>query len=193
MAGVATPELAAAVSNAGGLGSLGLGASTVDQARTMMAATRALTGKPVNINVFCHQPAQRDAAREEAWIRYFAPQFARFGAQPPTELHEIYTSFLSDPALQFLLLAEQPAVVSFHFGIPDDAYLTALRAAGILTMASATSLREAKLLEQAGIDVIIAQGIEAGGHRGILNSEGPDEALSTAVLTRLLVKDATGL
>lgn len=188
MAGVATPELAAAVSNAGGLGSLGLGASTVDQARTMMAATRALTGKPVNINVFCHPPAQRDAAREEAWIRYFAPQFARFGAQPPTELHEIYTSFLSDPALQFLLLAEQPAVVSFHFGIPDDAYLTALRAAGILTMASATSLREAKLLEQAGIDVIIAQGIEAGGHRGILNSEGPDEALSTAVLTRLLVK-----
>lgn len=188
MAGVATPELAAAVSNAGGLGSLGLGASTVDQARAMMAATRALTDKPINVNVFCHKAAQFDAAREEAWIRYFAPHFARFGASPPTGLAEVYTSFLHDPAMQFLLLAEQPAVLSFHFGIPDDAYLTAVKAAGILTMASATSLREAKALEQAGIDVIIAQGIEAGGHRGIVNPDGPDERLSTAVLTRLLVK-----
>lgn len=188
MAGVATPELAAAVSNAGGLGSLGLGASSVEQARSMMAATRALTDKPINVNVFCHKSAQFDAAREAAWIRYFAPQFARFGAEPPTALHEVYTSFLDDPAMQFLLLAEQPAVLSFHFGIPDTAYLTAVKAAGIITMASATCLREAKLLEQAGIDVIIAQGIEAGGHRGIMDTDANDERLSTAVLTRLLVK-----
>ncbi|MGG4606259.1 NAD(P)H-dependent flavin oxidoreductase [Paenalcaligenes sp. Me131] len=188
MAGVATPELAAAVSNAGGLGSLGLGASSMEQARDMISATRALTDKPFNVNVFCHKSAQFDAAREEAWIRYFTPQFARFGATPPTSLSEVYTSFLDDQSMQFLMLAQQPAVLSFHFGIPDTAFLTAVKAAGIITMATATSLREAKVLEQAGIDVIIAQGIEAGGHRGIMDSDGSDEQLSTAVLTRLLVK-----
>lgn len=188
MAGVATPELAAAVSNAGGLGSLGLGASSMEQARDMISATRALTDKPFNVNVFCHKSAQFDTAREEAWIRYFTPHFVRFGATPPTALSEVYTSFLDDQSMQFLMLAQQPAVLSFHFGIPDNAFLTAVKAAGIITMASATSLREAKVLEQAGIDVIVAQGIEAGGHRGIMDPDGSDECLSTAVLTRLLVK-----
>ena len=76
MASVSTPQLAAAVSNAGGLGSLGIGASTADQARKMIEETRSLTREPFNVNVFCHAPAERDAAREAAWLRYLAPLFA---------------------------------------------------------------------------------------------------------------------
>src|SRR5687768_15018694 len=86
MAGVSTPELAAAVSNAGGLGSIALGASTVDQAREMIRKTKALTDRPFNANVFCHAPAKPDAARERAWIEYLSPLFAEFGASPPTSL-----------------------------------------------------------------------------------------------------------
>src|SRR5437870_11341572 len=94
MAGVSTPRLAAAVSSAGGLGSLGIGASTAAQARQMIEETRALTMKPFNVNVFCHVPAQRNPAREAAWLQHLAPLFAEVGAQVPTALDEIYTTFL---------------------------------------------------------------------------------------------------
>ncbi|MDQ2653739.1 MAG: nitronate monooxygenase, partial [Chloroflexota bacterium] len=91
MAGTATPALAAAVSNAGGLGSLGLGMSTVAQAQQLITETRALTDRPFNVNLFCHQPAERDAVREAAWIRHLAPLFAEVGAEPPAVLNEIAT------------------------------------------------------------------------------------------------------
>ncbi len=81
MAGVSTPALAAAVSNSGGLGSLGLGASNVEQSRAMIRATRALTSRSFNVNLFCHCRATADAAREAAWLAYLEPHFAQFGAQ----------------------------------------------------------------------------------------------------------------
>ena len=88
MAGVSTPELAAAVSNAGGLGSIAPGASTVDQGREMIRKTKSLTERPFNANVFCHAPAKPDPLRERAWIEYLSPLFSEFGATPPTSLRE---------------------------------------------------------------------------------------------------------
>lgn len=188
MAGVATPALAAAVSEAGGLGGLGLGASSLPQAQQTIEATQALTKRPFQVNVFCHAPARRDADREAAWIRHLAPLFAPLGAQPPTALAEIYPSFLGDEAAFPMLLALRPAVVSFHFGLPPVAQIQALRSAGIVTLATATRLEEAQRIEAAGVDGVVAQGIEADGHRGMFDPDASDEALSTAVLVRLLVR-----
>lgn len=186
MAGVSTPRMAAAVSNAGGLGSLAIGAGTVAQARQMIEETRALTDRPFNVNVFCHAPAVRDARREAAWLAHLAPLFAELGAAVPTELDEIYQTFLGNEAAFALLLELRPAVVSFHFGLPAQPQIAALRQAGVYTMATATSVREALLIEQAGVDAIVAQGVEAGGHRGVFDPQAPDERHSTSVLLRLL-------
>ncbi len=188
MAGTSTPALAAAVSNAGGLGSLGLGAMYAQAARTAIEQTRALTSRPFGVNVFCHVPAQADAAAETAWLRYLAPEFERFGAHAPAALKEIYTSYLVDKDMQALLLAVKPAVVSFHFGLPDAAHIEALRAAGILLMGSATNLDEARRIEAAGLDAIVAQGFEAGGHRGVFDPAANDDKLGTLALVRLLVR-----
>lgn len=188
MAGVSTPELAAAVSNAGALGSLGIGASTVAQARQMIEAARALTDRPFNVNVFCHAPARRDPRREADWLAHLAPLFRQVGAEPPERLEEIYKSFLEDEAMFEMLLEQRPAVVSFHFGLPRSEWLHALKQAGVYTMATATSLAEAAAIEDAGIDAIVAQGIEAGGHRGIFDPDGEDERHSTSVLVSLLVR-----
>ncbi|WP_296947808.1 nitronate monooxygenase family protein [uncultured Massilia sp.] len=188
MAGTSTPQLAAAVAEAGALGSIAIGAASADQARRMIGDTRGLTARPFNVNVFCHARARRNVAREAAWIAHLAPLFAEAGAQPPSALDEIYTSFLDDEDSLKVLLETRPAVVSFHFGLPDAARIAALRAAGIYLMATATNLDEARRIERAGIDAIVAQGIEAGGHRGMFDPAAPDERLSAAVLTRLLVK-----
>jgi len=192
MAGTSTPAMAAAVSEAGGLGSIGVGAMNAAGARKAIHETRALTGKPFNVNLFCHIPATADAAREKTWLDYLAPEFAQFDAAAPASLREIYTSFVADEAMFEMLLEEKPAVVSFHFGLPAQDKIDALRAAGIVLLASATSLQEARLIEAAGIDAIVAQGIEAGGHRGIFDPDGYDEGLGTLALVRVLV-ERTGL
>lgn len=188
MAGVSTPSLAASVSNSGGLGSLAIGAMTVAQARQVIMETRTLTNRPFNVNVFCHAPAQRDEQRETTWIEQLTPLFAELGAIPPTTLDEIYQTFNKDDELFNLLLALRPTVVSFHFGLPTTDRIHTLRKAGIITLATATNLEEALLIEQAGVDAVVAQGIEAGGHRGLFNPQRNDEKLTTSVLTRLLVQ-----
>ncbi|WP_100640905.1 NAD(P)H-dependent flavin oxidoreductase [Marinobacter salexigens] len=188
MAGVSTPELAAAVTNAGGLGSLGIGASTTAGARAMIEQAQALTKGPFNVNVFCHEPARRDEAAELAWVQYLAPLFREAGIEPPDSLGEIYTSFIEDDETLAVLLELKPAVVSFHFGIPSPERIIALKEAGIFTMATATCLDEAATIEAAGIDAVVAQGIEAGGHRGMFNPEATDQCLSTFVLVRLLAQ-----
>lgn len=191
MAGVSTPAMAAAVSEAGGLGSLGLGAANPDAAATAIAEVQARTRRSFNANFFCHEPARRDAAVEQAWLARSAPLFARFDAVPPTRLSEIYASFRVDDRLLALVLELRPPVVSFHFGLPRPDQVTALRQAGLVLMASATSLAEAQAIERAGLDVVVAQGWEAGGHRGIFDPDGPDERLDTEGLTRLLVRGTT--
>jgi len=191
MAAVSTPALAAAVSNAGALGSLGIGTSTAAQARDMIRATRTLTSKPFTVNVFCHAPAQRDAVREAAWLRHLAPLFAQCGGVPPANLEEIHISFLADEASFAMLLEERPTVVSFHFGLPPVERIRALQAANIITFATATNLAEARRIEEAGVDAVVAQGIEAGGHRGMFDPQAHDEKLPTQVLVRQLVKTCT--
>lgn len=187
MAGVSTPGLAAAVCNAGGLGSLGLGACNAAQSRSMIEQTQGLTNKPFNVNVFCHASGKRDIGRDKAWLKYLKPYFAELDITTPEALNEIYKSFLEDEDLFKTILSLSPAYISFHFGLPSGEQLEAIRQAGITTLATATNLQEAALIEAAGIDIIVAQGVEAGGHRGLFDTEAIDERLSTAVLVRLLV------
>ncbi|MCY1206394.1 Nitronate monooxygenase [compost metagenome] len=191
MAGVGTPALAAAVSEAGGLGSLGVGAMDAEGARQAIRETRALTGKPFNVNLFCHAPAQSDPAREKAWLDYLGPHFAEHGGTAPATLREIYRSFVEDEDMLRMLREEKPAVVSFHFGLPAQQKIDALRDAGIVLLASATSLQEARQIEAAGIDAMVAQGIEAGGHRGVFDPAAYDEGLGTLALVRVLVQNTS--
>lgn len=188
MAGTSTPLLAATVSNAGALGSIGIGANTVKEAQHAIEETRRLTSGPFNVNVFCHQATPYDAARDAAWLAYLRPLFTEVGIDTPSTLKEIYKSFLQDDAVFEMLLQQRPAVVSFHFGIPTATHIQALKKAGIYTMATATNAEEALIIEQSGIDAIVAQGIEAGGHRGMFDPDANDERLSTSVLVRLLVR-----
>ncbi len=186
MAGVSTPALAAAVSNAGALGSLGIGASSVEQAREMIAATQSLTHKPFNVNVFCHREATRDPAREARWIGYLKPFFEEFEASVPPGLSAAYPSFNDNHQALEMLLEERPAVVSFHFGLPPVEWIQALQAAGIVTFGCATTPEEASMVETAGVDAVVAQGAEAGGHRGVFAPEKGDPQIGSLALTRLI-------
>jgi nitronate monooxygenase len=190
MAGVSTASLGAAVSNAGGLGSIGVGAATAEVVRQMIHEVQNATGCPFNVNVFCHRPAIHDADREAAWLERLAPVFTRYGAEPPRQLREIYRSFVEDDAMLAVLLQERPKVVSFHFGLPPRERIDALHAAGIVLLATATNLEEGRAVASAGVDAVVAQGYEAGGHRGVFDPDLPDGRLGTLALTRLLV---TGL
>lgn len=188
MAGVSTPELAAAVSHAGALGSISIAATDGIGARDMIAGVRALGARTFNVNVFVHRPSPRDATRETAWLAAMAPLFRRYGAQPPAALRAIYPSFAEDDEKLALLVETAPAVVSFHFGLPDAARIAALKGAGCTLLATATSLHEAHAAQAAGIDAVVAQGWEAGGHRGVFDPDAPDARLGTLALTRLLVE-----
>lgn len=188
MAGVSTPAMAAAVSNAGALGAIGVGATNADGARRMIVETRERTQRAFVVNVFCHAAPVRDAAREAAWIETLRPTFAAYGAAPPTALSEIYRTFLEDDAMLAAFVELRPSVVSFHFGVPSPDRIRALRDAGIALFASATSLAEARAAVDAGVDAIVAQGYEAGGHRGVFDPHGHDDRLGTLALTRVLAK-----
>lgn len=187
MVGVSSPAMAAAVSNAGALGSLGVGATDADGARRMIASFRARSQRSLNVNVFCHSPAKADPAVEAAWLETLRPHFERFGAQPPAGLKEVYRSFLDDDAKLAVLLSEKPRVVSFHFGLPAAEHIRALREAGIVLLASATSVAEGRSAANAGAHAVVAQGYEAGGHRGVFDPDAQDDRLGTLALTRLLV------
>lgn len=183
MAGTATPELAAEVSRAGGLGSLGLGSVNADKAAQMMAETQQRLGSNrYGVNLFCHRPGQHDLKREQDWLDYLTPEFSRFDAKVPTSLHQIYRSFLDDDAMLTAVVAARPAVVSFHFRLPRRDQIAALRGCGAYLMATATSLDEAVAVREAGLDAIVVQGFEAGGHRGVFDPDGPDDQLPLDVL-----------
>ncbi len=187
MAGVSTPEMAAAVSNAGALGSIGVGAVNSAKAQEMIQAVKQLTARAFNVNVFCHQPAKPDIEREHKWIELLTPSFSKFGVRAPEKLREIYKSFLEDDDMLQMFLSERPRVVSFHFGLPSSEKIQRLKAAGIVLIASATNLEEARHVENAGIDAVVAQGYEAGGHRGVFDIEKVDDCLGALALTRLIV------
>ncbi len=187
MAGVSTPAMAAAVTEAGGLGSISLGATDAASGREMIRQARERTGGPFNVNLFCHKPATPKPAVESAWIERFRPEFDALGAEPPAKLREIYRSFVVDDEMQAMLLEDRPAIVSFHFGLPEATRIRALREAGIILLATATSLHEAKAAAEAGVDAIVAQGWEAGGHRGMVDPDAPDDQLGTLALIKTIV------
>lgn len=189
MAGVSSPAMAAAVSNAGALGSIGVGATDADGARRMIAAFRERCRRSLNVNVFCHQPAIADNTREAAWLERLRPHFERFGAKPPLALKEVYRSFVEDDAMLAALLADRPHVVSFHFGVPSAERVRALREAGIVLLGSVTNVAEARAAANAGVHAVVAQGYEAGGHRGVFNPDAEDDCLGTMALTRILVRE----
>jgi nitronate monooxygenase len=186
MAGTSTPALAAAVSKAGALGSIAIGHIGVASAGDDIARLRAATNRAFNVNVFCHAPAARDAGVEAAWLAQLAPAFAAHGAAPPATLNEIYPSFVDDDARLALLLEARAPVVSFHFGLPPRDRIAALKGAGAILLATATNLGEADAAAAAGVDAIVAQGFEAGGHRGVFDPSAPDEQLGTFALVRRL-------
>lgn len=188
MAGISSAAMAAATSNAGALGSIGVGALDAQGARTMIESVRAQTSASFNVNLFCHTPARSMPDAEREWIRRLQPEFAALGAKSPERLTEIYRSFVIDEDMLAMLLEERPPVVSFHFGLPPPDAIRALRGAGITLIATATNLAEARAIEAAELNAIVAQGWEAGGHRGCFNPDAPDEALGTLALTRLLVQ-----
>lgn len=186
MAGVSTPQLAAAVSNAGGLGSIGVGATDAAGARVMIQDLTALTNRAFNVNLFVHAAPVADRVREAAWLDALAPLFHRYAAAPPADLGVIYRSFADDDDMLAVLVELAPPVVSFHFGLPDTARIAALKAVGCVLIATATNLADARAIERAGLDAIVAQGWEAGGHRGVFDPDARDDQLGAMALTRLL-------
>ena len=182
MAGVQGSTLAVAVCNAGGLGSLPCAMLTVDAMRKELAATQAGTTRPYNVNFFCHTPPTPSAEREAAWRKLLGPYFDEYGIDadsiPPGPGRAPFSSEWADALEEF-----QPRVISFHFGLPPTQMLARVKRWGSVILASATTVDEARWLEENGVDAVIAQGLEAGGHRGTFLSED----LSTQVGTFALV------
>ncbi len=188
MAGTSSPALAAAVADAGALGSVGVGAVNAASAEKMLADFLARSSRSLNVNVFCHEPAHNHPDREAAWIERLRPEFRRVGSEPPRGLAQIYQSFVADRQMLEMLLSAKPKVVSFHFGVPAEQTIRMLREVGVVTLASATTLEEARIAVRAGVNAVVAQGYEAGGHRGMFDPDAHDDRLGTFALTRLLVR-----
>lgn len=166
MAGAMDWELAVAVAEAGGLGSLPSAVLTPDQVREQMARFRAHTRKPVNLNFFCHTPPVPSNAREVQWRERLRPYYQELGIDPGAPMPASGRAPFDD-AFCAVVEETKPEVVSFHFGLPQPALVRRVKAAGCLILSSATTAAEARWLEQRGVDAIIAQGYEGGGHRGM--------------------------
>ena len=187
MAGVQGSALAIAVSNAGGLGSLPCAMLGPDAMRMELAAIRAQTSKPYNVNFFCHTPPEPSEERERAWRAALAPYFAEYGidanAIPAGPGRLPFSDAAADALSEF-----KPPVVSFHFGLPPERLLARVRAWGARVLSSATTVDEARWLESRGVDAVIAQGLEAGGHRGMFLSNDLDTQVGTFALVPQMVR-----
>jgi len=186
MANATAVDMAVAVANAGGLGSFPCAALTDDKVAEGVAAIRSRTNRPINLNFFCHKAAPPDEARDAAWLKRLAPYYAELGAEmPKLPLKASIVPFTAATCAVVEQLA--PAVVSFHFGLPDAALVARLKAAGCKIISSATSLREAQFLAAGGVDAIIAQGAEAGGHRGMFIETDVATQIGTLALVHEIV------
>jgi nitronate monooxygenase len=190
MASVATPALAAAVSDAGGLGALGSAMLPVEELRGQTAELRERTSRPFQLNFFCHEPPVVDAHVAARAREYFTPLYDELGLGDPPEPAVPPVEF--DDARLEAVLELRPPVVSFHFGLPAQDALTAIRETGARILATATTVAEARHLEEHGVDAVVAQGAEAGGHRGSFLVEGDDGPVGTLALVPQ-VADAVGV
>ena len=186
MAGVQGSALAIAVSNAGGLGSLPCAMLSLDAMRAELAAIVSSTSKPYNVNFFCHTPPPLDSNREAAWRTLLRPYYDEFGIDISTvPSGPGRTPFSHDAA--DLLSEFKPPIVSFHFGLPSPDLVQQVRAWGARVLSSATTVDEARWLEARGVDAIIAQGLEAGGHRGIFLTDDLSTQAGTLALVPQIV------
>ncbi|MFL6623846.1 MAG: NAD(P)H-dependent flavin oxidoreductase [Sulfurifustaceae bacterium] len=187
MAGVQVSALAIAVSNAGGLGSLPCALLSLDGMRKELTAIKAQTKKPFNVNFFCHTPPSPNAEREAAWRAALTPYYREFGIDPTTIPAGPGRAPFSPEAVD-ALEEFKPAVVSFHFGLPAPELLARVKALGAKIIASATTVDEARWLETRGVDAVIAQGVEAGGHRGNFLSDDLTTQVGTFALLPQIVR-----
>lgn len=187
MAGVQGSALAVAVSNAGGLGSLPCAMLTMDGMRDELGTIRNQTVKPYNVNFFCHQVPTPSAEREAAWRTALAPYYAEFGIDAASSPAGPGRSPFNRQAAD--ILAEfKPAIVSFHFGLPAPELLARVKAWGAKVLSSATTVDEARWLEARGVDAVIAQGAEAGGHRGMFLADDLSTQIGTFALVPQVVR-----
>lgn len=186
MAGVQDSALALAVCRAGGLGSLPAAMLAPEELERQLGILAAGTDRPWNVNFFAHTPPAPDPAREQAWRQQLTPYYREFGIDP--------ASITTGPGRQpfdersaELVQRFRPAVVSFHFGLPADELLARVKATGALILSSATTVAEALWLESRGVDAIIAQGLEAGGHRGMFLTDDITTQVGTLALLPQIV------
>jgi nitronate monooxygenase len=182
MAGPVFSDMVIEVAEAGGLGSLPCATLSVEQVRSELGIVRQRTAKPINLNFFCHGPPVPDAARQAKWRKRLEPFYREAGLDPDGPV-PVSNRAPFDDTLCALVEEFRPEVVSFHFGLPESRLLDRVRAAGARILSSATTVDEARWLEEHGCDAVIAQGFEAGGHRSIFL----DDDLTTQVGTFALV------
>ena len=186
MANASAADMALAVSEAGGLGSFPCAGLADEKVREGFASLKARTNRPINLNFFCHDAPEQNPAREAAWLERLAPYYKELGAEMPTP--PLKASIHRFTQATCAVVEElRPSVVSFHFGLPDAPLLARVKQAGCKVISSATSLREALWLAERGVDAIIAQGAEAGGHRGMFLETDVATQLGTLALTQQIV------
>lgn len=187
MAGVQDSALTLAVSNAGGLGSLPCATLSPQTIRRELEALKANTARPFNLNFFCHTPPDPDLEREAVWRDTLVPYYDEYGINP-ADIKSLAGRTPFSPSEADLVEEFKPAVVSFHFGLPEKSLLSRVKASGAKVLASATTVEEARWLERRGADVIIAQGLEAGGHRGMFLTADLTTQIGTFSLVEQIVR-----
>ena len=187
MAGAQLGALAVAVSNAGALGSLPCALLTPDAARAELTRIVAQTDRPINVNFFCHRSPVPDVQREQAWRERLAPYYRELQLDPRAVAPGPTRAPFGSDAVE-VLTEFKPAVVSFHFGLPAPDLVARVRNLGAKILSSATTVDEARWLESRGVDAIIAQGYEAGGHRGMFLTDDLTTQIGSVALLPQIVK-----
>ena len=186
MAGSVTSEMVIAVSEAGGLGSLPCAMLNCDQMRAELGVIRQRTSRPINVNFFCHRKPATDQLREAVWRQRLSVYYRELGLDPDAPVPAASRAPFDDAACE-VVEEFKPEVVSFHFGLPEGRLLERVQATGAKVLSSATTVDEALWLEEHGCDAIIAQGYEAGGHRGIFLSDDITTQAGTMALVPQVV------
>ena len=186
MAGIMDADLVIAAAQGGALGSLPCAMLSAEKAREQVNIIRQRVSAPVNMNFFCHTPVDADPAREAGWKARLGSYYKELGVDPAAPINAANRAPF-DEAMCAVVEELKPEVVSFHFGLPDPALVKRVKAAGCIVMSSATIVKEAIWLEENGADVIIAQGAEAGGHRGMFLTDNIAQQPGTFALVPQVV------
>ena len=181
MAGVMDADLVMAAAQGGALGSLPCAMLSPEKAREQINIIRQRVAAPINLNFFCHTPVDADPGREAIWRQRLAHYYREHGLDPSASINAANRAPF-DRVSCGIIEELKPEIVSFHFGLPEQTMLKRVKATGAIVMSSATTVREALWLEDHGADVIIAQGVEAGGHRGMFLTDNIAEQIGTFAL-----------